>query len=157
VIILTEVELLSTSGTSGLPLCSKLYLYFRCQICKLKLPRTKEVPMIQIFTSFIDPIYSISNFTGIRNILSENSNIFGWILNILCPWTDASLREYTKNLIWKHVNLLHYDCCELRTCFDHLLWSSSEKSFYEGFITKTTKSKHKYKLLNFKYVIQNIC
>ena len=32
-----------------------------------------------------------------------------------------------------------------------------QRHFYEGFITKTNKLMYKYKLLNFKYVIQNIC
>jgi len=39
--------------------------------------------MIQIFTSFIDPLYSNSNFAGIRNIFPENSNTFELILIIL--------------------------------------------------------------------------
>jgi len=57
----------------------------------------------------------------------------------------------------KICDFLQYNHCKPPTCFGHLQWPSSGRSFYEGYMAKTTKPMYKYKIFSFKYVIQNVC
>ena len=41
------------------------------------------------------------------------------------------------------MNLLHFNCSKPPTCFGRLLWPSSGRCFYEGYITKTSKPMYK--------------
>jgi hypothetical protein len=55
---------------------------------------------------------------------------------------DAVMFHYenkTRKCIWKYPNLLHYNHCELPTCFGHILRLSSRRCYFEGYIKKTTK------------------
>ena len=51
------------------------------------------------------------------------------------------------------MNILHYSNCKPSTCFGHLLWPSTGRSVFEGYITKATKLMYNYTILCFKYVI----
>ena len=62
-----------------------------------------------------------------------------------------------RSVYEKYLSLLHYKRCKTSTSFDHLLRPYSGSRCSEGYVTKITKAKYKYKILRFKYIFQNIC
>jgi len=54
------------------------------------------------------------------------------------------------------MNILHCNHCTPPKGFDQLLWVSSGRYLYEGYITKKTKPIYKYEILSFKYMITKL-
>jgi hypothetical protein len=77
--------------------------------------------------------------------------IFEYFMTTQWHFTTRPTSAYEDTWIYYNIN-----------CVDLLhvlvtLWPFSGTCFYEGYITKTNKPTHKYKILNFKYVIHNTC
>jgi hypothetical protein len=59
--------------------------------------------------------------------------------------SQISYGNKINNYARKYINLLYHNRCKLTTCFDHLLWPSSESCFEEEYFTRTTKQIYKCK------------
>jgi hypothetical protein len=55
-------------------------------------------------------------------------------------------KDKTKKCIQIYINLLHYNRCKPPKCVGHLLWPSSGRWFFEGYITQTTKPMYNNKI-----------
>jgi hypothetical protein len=64
----------------------------------------------------------------------------------------------TNQSIWKYTISLPYNRCKPPTYFGQLLWPSTGRCFTKDilYITRTTKSMYKYKILSFKW-FSNMC
>jgi len=56
---------------------------------------------------------------------------------------------FFSNFDFISFDLLLYNRCKSPTCFGHLLWPSSGRCFYKGYITKKTQPVYKYRIIKF--------